>query len=106
MVALATNWVTCIPCKPGPWPRLGFPSWKVKPGRDPLWLYLILIGMTVSKKYGAMVMQGWRVGDANQQALLNHRGVLGGCRGVHIISQAGHGAQRVTIIERTRLPSA
>ena len=32
-------------------------------------------------------------------------GVLGGCRGVHIISQAGHGAQRVTIIGRTRLPS-
>ena len=53
-----------------------------------------------------MVMQGRRVGDANQQALLNHWGVLGGCRGVHIISQAGHGAQRVTIIERTRLLSA
>ena len=33
--------------KPGCWPRLGSPSKKVKPGRDPPWLYLILIGMTV-----------------------------------------------------------
>ena len=32
-------------------------------------------------------------------------GSAGGCWGVHIISQAGHGAQRVTIIGRTRLPS-
>ena len=57
-----------------------------------------------------MVMQGWRVGDANQQALLGVlggcQGVLGGCRGVHVISQAGHDTQRVTIIGRTRLSSA
>ena len=31
-------------------------------------------------------------------------GVLGGCLGVQIISQADHGAQRVTMIGRTRLP--
>ena len=36
-----------------------------------------------------------RVGDANGLALLRHRGVLGGCPCVHIISRAGHGAQRV-----------
>ena len=51
---------------------------------------------------GVKEKQGWKVGDADGRALLKHWGVLGGCRCVHIISQAGHGTQRVTI-GRTRL---
>ena len=79
-------------------------NYKVKPGRDPVFNMNRHDSKKKIHRRGTKVMQGWRVGDVNRQALLKHRGVLGGCQSVHIISQASHDAQRVTM-GRTRLVS-